>query len=146
MSICKKFIAVVLCCLCLTLSAQVFPVTASAAVPPIDIQPYWTTLSSIALSMSYSGGKVSWGGSIDGNSNVVSIKATYTLDILSGGSYSFVEKWDVSGTKTWLDSSGVTSGTPPTPKGTYRLTVNVTSTTSSGTVENTSTNLVKTFT
>ncbi|GHV14168.1 hypothetical protein FACS1894219_09920 [Clostridia bacterium] len=52
-----------------------------------------------------------------------------------------MDSWSVSGTATYLDSSG----SKTTAKGTYRLTATVSATNSSGTIENTSTNLVKTF-
>jgi hypothetical protein len=92
--------------------------------------------------MTYSGGQIHWGGSISGNSSVVSVKAIYTLEKQnSNGAYSFVGDWSFSGTNAWLDSSGDKTA----PLGTYRLTVAVTATTRTGTVENTSNSLVKTF-
>jgi hypothetical protein len=137
----KRLIAAALCCLCLFSVAQTTGVVAAAA-DSSGIQPFWTTISTIALSMTYSNGKVNWGGSISGNSNVASISATYTLEKRnSNGTYTFVDDWNVSGAKTYLDSSG--SKTAST--GTYRLTVSVTAVTTSGTSENASNNLVKTF-
>jgi len=137
----NKILAVALCCLCLAFSAQPAAVTASAS--NAAIQPFWTTLSSIALSMTYSNGQVHWGGSISGNSNVTSISATYTLEKRNAnGTYSSIDSWSFSGSNSWLDSTGDKT----TSKGTFRLTVSVTARTSSGTTETTSNSLVKTFT
>ncbi|MDR1328184.1 MAG: hypothetical protein LBK23_01105 [Oscillospiraceae bacterium] len=136
----KRILAAALCCLCLLSAAQ----TGAAAAPAqtSGIQPFWTTISSISLSMTYSNGKVNWEGYISGNSNVTSIAATYTLEKRnSNGTYSSVDSWSVSGSATYLDSSG--SKTVAT--GTYRLTVNVTVTASSGASETADKSLSKTF-
>jgi hypothetical protein len=53
-----------------------------------------------------------------------------------------VDDWDDSGTNTYLSSSG----SKTTSTGTYRLTVSVTAVTTSGTSENASNSLTKTFT
>lgn len=138
----KRLIAAALCCLCLLGSAQAASAVAYASDQQEGIQPFWTTLSTIILSMTYSGGQVNWGGSISGNSNVVSISTTYTLEKRnSNGSYSFVDDWNDSGAATYLDSSG----SKTTAKGTYRLTVDITAVTSSGAVETASNSLTKTF-
>lgn len=137
----KRLIAAALCCLCLLGAAQATGAVASASGQS-GIQPLWTTISTITLSMSYSGGKVNWGGLISGNANVAGISATYTLEKLnSSGTYSSVDSWNDSGTNTYLSSSG--SKTAST--GTYRLTVSATAVTTSGTSENASNSLVKTF-
>jgi hypothetical protein len=138
----KRLIAAALCCLCLLSAVQATGAVAFASDQLSGIQPFWTTLSTIALSMSYSGGKVNWGGSISGNSNVASISATYTLEKRNTrGTYLFVDDWNYSGTNTYLDSSG----SKTTATGTYRLTVEVAVVTTSGTTESASNSLVKTF-
>jgi hypothetical protein len=94
----------------------------------------WTNTSSIVLNLTFSNGKANATGTIRGNSNVTSIKATYTLKVKNAnGTYSDVHTWPtvtVSGrTLTFSDSTSATSGK------TYRLYVSATVTASNGTVE-----------
>jgi hypothetical protein len=138
----KRIIAAILCCLCLLGAARTGLVAAEASDGTSGFQPYWSTLSTITLSLSYSGGKVNWGGSISGNSNVTSINATYTLYRLNANNaYTYVNSWNNYGSQTYLNSSGSQTAAA----GTYRLTVEVTATTSSGTTESVSSSLSKTL-
>jgi hypothetical protein len=72
----KRPIAAALCCLCLLVSVQTVSVVTAPVAHASGFQPFWSTLSDITLSMTYSGGKAYWSGSISGNSNVSSIEAT----------------------------------------------------------------------
>jgi len=139
----KRFISVVLCCLILLSSVQVF---ASAIVKQPDIQigvqPQWVNVTTISLSMNYSGGKVSWNGVISCNTTMSKITATYKLQKIETSSSTLVGTWpDSKNSSSFLSSSNSAT----TPKGTYLLSVSATVTNSAGVSETVTDSLVKTF-
>jgi len=142
----KKSILVAIVSLCLAFSASM-PAAASASSESAPIgdgvnQTRWANVSDITLSMTYSGGAVNWRGIIQGKSNVVRIDATFTLEKLNAnGKYEYVDSWTASTTTMKLDKSG----SKTTAKGTYRLSVKATVTTTSGATETVTDSLVKTF-
>lgn len=138
----KRLIAAALCCLCFVCTAQAVLAAASASTTQDNIQLLrWTNITSIIMSMSYSGGEVEWGGRISCVAGTSSVEATYTLERRDqNGSYSLVDSWDDSGTSRFLNSSDSAAA----EKGTFRLTVSVTAT-KSDTVETASDVLVKTL-
>jgi len=143
----KRLAAVVLCCLVLASSTQVFAAAAATAPNSIIVLPQWTNVSTISLSMSYSGGKVNWSGYINGNSNVTKITATYKLEkqvAASNGTtyYSPVGTWSDS---TTTSTALLTSNSATATTGTYKLSLTAVVTNSSGVSETVSDALVRTF-
>lgn len=129
----KRFTALVLSCLLLVGSVQVFAVAASQqSIPQITIQPQWINVALIQLSMSYSGGNVNWSGLITGNSNTASIVATYKLEQINGNTTTIKGKWpDSTYTSTFLFSSNSAAAT----QGIYMLSVSAVVTNTSGVSE-----------
>jgi hypothetical protein len=139
----KRVAAVMLCCLCLIGSVQAFASAAEQSGAPPGISFRWSNLWNITLSMSYSGGSVSWVGQIAGNTGTSSISATYTLEKQNAnGTYSFVSSWNDSTTSA---ISLASTGSATTAKGTYRLSVSAVVKNSAGTPETATNSLVKTF-
>lgn len=106
------------------------------------IVPFWVNVSSITLSMTYSGGAVQWRGIVQGKANTANINANFRLEKQnSNGSYVLVDTWTASTTTTKLDKSASVVGS----RGTYRLTVTATVKSTSGVSETVTDSLVKTL-
>ena len=141
----KKRILSTLLGICMILSLVQMPALAATDSDTTRItnngnQLRWSNTSTINLSLSYSRGTISWSGLVQGNSNVTSIKVTYTLyKQNTNGAYSKVDSWSDSTTSsTMLYSSGTASGTA----GTYKLVISGTVTAPGGS-ESISTDIVK---
>lgn len=133
----KNFVsAIVSICLIFCMS-----VPAVAFASDGGIQPQWMNVSSIRLTMDYSGGAVDWTGEITGYSGVTDISATFTLEKKNAsGKYESVASWKASSSKSYLYKEGSAAGT----HGSYRLSVSATVKGPSGT-EPVSSSIVKTL-
>ncbi len=101
----------------------------------------WMNVSTINLSMLYSGSGVSWSGKISANLGTTKIAATYKLyKKNANGTYSLVNTWASNANSDIL----ISTGSAISSKGTYRLTVNATVNTN-GIKESISDSLEKTF-
>ncbi|MCL2221851.1 MAG: hypothetical protein FWC20_06885 [Oscillospiraceae bacterium] len=108
--------------------------TAIAAGTTEVFQPLWDNTAAITLNMSFSNGRVTSTGSVQGRTGTTAITATFTLERQNAnGTFSVVDTWTASnGTiPLHLASSRVTSNQTA---GTFRLSV-VASVTRSGTTE-----------
>lgn len=106
------------------------------------IVPFWVNVSSITLSMTYSGGAVQWRGIVQGKANTASINANFRLEKQnSNGNYVLIDTWTASTKTTKLDKSVSIVGS----RGIYRLTVTATVKSTSGVSETVTDSLVKTL-
>lgn len=136
----KKSLFAAIVSICLIFSMSV-PAVAFASDGGGIYQPQWVNVSSILLTMGYSGGAVNWTGEIKGYTGVTSISATFTLEKKNAsGQYEYVDSWTASSTKTYLYKAA----SKTTARGTYRLSVSATVKGSSGT-ETVTDSLVKTL-
>ncbi|GHU35419.1 hypothetical protein FACS1894105_04110 [Clostridia bacterium] len=137
----KRILAALLSLLCVV---GVAPTAISASADtPTSVGTYWISLQSITLTMSYSGGQVTWNGLLMGGTTTVGMSATYTLQKKNAnGTYTNIATWGPYSSTSYMLSS---SGSATTSKGTYRLTVNGTVIYNIGAVETVTDNLEKTF-
>lgn len=136
----KKSLVTAIVSICLIFSMSV-PAVAFASEGGNIYQPQWENVSSVRLTMDYSGGSVNWTGEITGHSGVTSISATFTLARQnSSGQYEYVDSWTASSAKAYLYKAA----SKTTARGTYRLSVSATVKGSSGT-ETVTDSLVKTL-
>lgn len=119
-----------------------------AASPAVEgfrtsiIEPFWVNVSSISLTMTYSGGAVNWRGIVQGKENTASIDANFRLEKQnSNGKYVLVDTWTASTKATKLNKKVSVADA----KGTYRLTVIATVKSTSGASETVTDSLVKTL-
>lgn len=135
----KTFLSAIVS-ICLIFCVSV-PAVAFASAGDNLCQPQWANVSSIFLTMNYSGGAVNWTGEINGYSGTTKISATFTLEKRNSiGKYEYVDSWTASSTKTYLYKAASKTAA----KGTYRLNVTANVTGSSGT-ETVTDSLVKTL-
>ena len=105
----KRFLATILC-ICLVVSVLGVPIA----------QARWTNTASITLDMSISNGTITSKGTIRGNSGTSNIAATYTLEKLVSGKYTYVDSWSDSSSSFYFSNTHTTSNCT---SGTYKLTV-----------------------
>jgi len=132
----KKRILVFILCVGVLGSTIGMPL-ASAATHPI--QPLWSNLQSIALSMSRSNNVVTSSSTVIGEPGTTRITASFTLERWENNRYQQVDTWSASSNSAALLNTRTTSNCPA---GTYRLRVTVT-VTRNGTTETVPDSLVR---
>ena len=122
---CKPFAALIL-------AAMLFATNALAVIP---IQPFWTNVSEVRPTLSFSGTTANCSAFVQGFSGTTKIAATVTLARKNGNSWTTVKTWTQTANSTVLTWSGTQS---ITTGNTYRLTItaNVTRNGTTETVSN----------
>jgi hypothetical protein len=122
----KPLLAAIIACLYFVGSVHMTTIAANTPNGQISLQNYHMIIvSGITITMSYGSGKVSWDCITSCNYDVDEISATYTLYKKNGNTYDPVPggTWSNSTSSFFiLDGSGSISS----PKGTYKLAVDIT--------------------